>query len=118
MTTVYKNVPTQIYIEKLDSDISMAFVLRVQRVSDSYWWDGTIFDSPYSDVDMVETDQINFPGRYHYDFTFSNVGLYIAKAVNVDPTYNVNFTFQCIELKNNFKKIMEAIDYVRAGEIS
>lgn len=70
--------------------ISQAPTVAVQRLSDGQWfqasdntWQATIVDNP-----MTQTDSVNLPGRYHFDFDQSNDALaasvsYVAKLVNI-----------------------------------
>jgi hypothetical protein len=43
--------------------------LSIGRQSDGFYWSGTGYTSTFTGLTMTETDSVNLPGVYHYDFT-------------------------------------------------
>ena len=63
----------RISIVALDSTSSgvtgASVTLRIRNDANGDTWTGTTFSAPDTTVAMVETDSVNLPGFYHYDFT-------------------------------------------------
>lgn len=51
----------------------LTILLSIRRQSDSFYWSGTGFTSTYATLTMTETDSVNLPGTYHYDFTHNGI---------------------------------------------
>jgi hypothetical protein len=49
--------------------ISPVPTVRIQRVDDDQYWNGSAYQAGVSNINMAQIDATNFPGLYGYDFT-------------------------------------------------
>lgn len=72
-TRVQTGEKDRIQVYALDSSnagvTGATITLSIGRQSDGFYWSGTGYTSAFTGLTMTETDSVNLPGVYHYDFT-------------------------------------------------
>ena len=85
-----------LYAQGLDTGPATGQTIKIaiQNLANDEWFDGVGFGAAYTEHDMTETDSVNIPGYYHYDFQCPDNNLRVKYIARPTVDYVINGPWQ------------------------